>query len=196
MKKNVIIILLTVAVSAAEKMNTEQNKPLPRVLLIGDSIRGGYQQGVKKLLAGKAFVVAQQGDLSRKVADNVVAALASRGTAATPDKKAPGTKTPVRVLQDEFLKLKFGMFLHFNLATYKGVQWVSGYHDPSTFNPGVDTIDTDAWADAAVSAGMTYGVLTVKHVSGFCLWDSKYTTYDVIHPDCPYQKDLVAQFIK
>jgi alpha-galactosidase len=98
-------------------------------------------------------------------------------------------------LQEDFLKLKFGMFIHFNLATYKGVQWVSGYHDPSTFNPG-SKIDTDAWADAAVSAGMKYGVLTAKHVSGFCLWDSKYTTYDVMHPDCPYQEDLVAQFIK
>jgi len=82
------------------------------------------------------------------------------------------------------------------MATYKGVQWVEGYPDPSTFDPGVDTVDTDAWADAAVSAGMKYGVLTVKHVAGFCLWDSQYTTYDVMHPDCPYQKDLVAQFIE
>ena len=113
-----------------------------------------------------------------------------------PDKEAPGTKKPIKMLQGEFLKLKFGMFIHFNLATYKGVQWVSGYHEPSTFSPSVDTINTDAWADAAVSAGMKYGVLTVKHVSGFCLWDSKYTTYDVMHPDCSYQKDLVAQFIK
>ncbi|MGB2821945.1 MAG: alpha-L-fucosidase [Phycisphaerae bacterium] len=88
------------------------------------------------------------------------------------------------------------MFIHYNMATYKGVQWVAGYHSPADFNPGVDTVDTDAWADAAVSAGMKYGVLTAKHVAGFCLWDSKYTTYDVMHPDCPYKKDLVAQFIK
>ncbi len=113
-----------------------------------------------------------------------------------PDGKAPAATRPVNALQEDFLKLKSGMFVHFNLATYKGVQWVSGYHDPSTFNPGVDTIDTDAWSDAAASAGMTYAVLTAKHVSGFCLWDSKYTTYDVMHPDCPYKKDLVAQFIK
>jgi alpha-L-fucosidase len=81
------------------------------------------------------------------------------------------------------------------MATYTGDEWVKGYHDPSIFNPG-GTIDTDAWADAAVSAGMKYAVLTVKHVSGFCLWDSKYTTYDVMHPDCPYKQDIVAQFVE
>lgn len=113
-----------------------------------------------------------------------------------PKQKSPGTKKTHKILQDEFMKLKFGMFIHYNMATYKGVQWVSGYHNPADFNPGVDTVNTDAWADAAVSAGMKYGVLTAKHVAGFCLWDSKYTTYDVMHPDCPYQKDLVAQFIK
>jgi len=114
---------------------------------------------------------------------------------ANPKQKSPARKKTVKELQEDFLKLKFGIFIHFNMATYKGVQWVSGYHDPSTFNPG-SKIDTDAWADAAVSAGMKYGVLTAKHVSGFCLWDSKYTTYDVMHPDCLYQQDLVAQFIK
>jgi len=105
------------------------------------------------------------------------------------------TTESVKELQQEFRKLRFGMFIHYNMATYHGVQWVEGYPDPSTFDPG-GRIDTDAWADAAVSAGMTYGVLTAKHVGGFCLWDSKYTTYDVMHPDCPYKEDLVAQFIQ
>lgn len=107
-----------------------------------------------------------------------------------------GPERSLRQLQEDFLELKLGMFIHFNMATYKGVQWVEGYPSPAEFNPGVKTIDTDAWADAAVSAGMTYGVLTAKHVGGFCLWDSKYTTYDVMHPDCPYKQDLVAQFVK
>ena len=101
----------------------------------------------------------------------------------------------VREMQEEFLKLKFGMFIHFNMATYKGVEWVSGYHSPADFNPG-RRIDTDAWADAAKSAGMKYAVLTAKHVAGFCLWDSKYTAYDVMNRECPYKEDLVAQFIK
>lgn len=118
------------------------------------------------------------------------------------DKSAPVTQpasapaqpsfTP---LQAEFLKLEFGMFIHFNMATFHNVEWVVGYPDPSTFDPG-GKVDTDAWADAAVAAGMKYAVLTAKHVGGFCLWDSQYTTYDVMHPDCPYQQDLVAQFIK
>ncbi len=111
-----------------------------------------------------------------------------------PKQEPPGTKS-VKELQEDFRRLEFGMFIHYNMATYKGVQWVAGYHRPADFNPG-GPIDTDAWADAAVSAGMTYGVLTVKHVAGFCLWDSKYTTYDVMHPGCRYKKDLVAQFIK
>ena len=112
-----------------------------------------------------------------------------------PKTAAPVTNQSVSEMQEEFLKLKFGMFIHFNMATYKGVQWVSGYHSPADFNPG-GRIDTDAWADAAKSAGMKYAVLTVKHVAGFCLWDSQYTTYDVMNPDCPYKEDLVAQFIQ
>lgn len=111
-------------------------------------------------------------------------------------KQAPSVAAKaVKQLQADFRKLKFGMFIHYNMATYTGQEWVTGYPDPSTFNPGGE-VDTDAWADAAVSAGMKYGVLTVKHVGGFCLWDSKYTTYDVMHPDCPYKKDFVARFIK
>ena len=109
--------------------------------------------------------------------------------------EALSAKKSLKELQEEFLKLKFGMFIHFNMETYKGVQWVSGYQNPADFNPG-GKIDTDAWADAARSAGMKYAILTAKHVSGFCLWDSKYTMYDVMNTNCPYQQDLVAQFIK
>ena len=111
------------------------------------------------------------------------------------DEVAEQTRRSLQELQEDLRKLEFGMFIHYNMATYKGVQWVAGYHSPADFNPG-DKIDTDAWADAAKSAGMTYAVLTAKHVAGFCLWDSKYTTYDVMHPDCPYKQDLVAQFIE
>ena len=114
--------------------------------------------------------------------------------AGAADKPTEGKS--VEQLKADFRELDFGMFIHFNMATYKNTEWVAGYASPADFAPGVETIDTDAWAEAAKSAGMKYAVLTVKHVAGFCLWDSKYTTFDVMHPDCPYQKDLVGQFVK
>ncbi|MEI6175507.1 MAG: alpha-L-fucosidase [Verrucomicrobiota bacterium] len=52
---------LTYPLPAAET-NAEPHKPLPRVLLIGDSIRGGYGKGVQQLLAGKAEVLLNPGN--------------------------------------------------------------------------------------------------------------------------------------
>jgi len=138
--------------------------------------------------------------LARQVAQVILQQLELQNSSpgkgdSKPASQPAGANSAVSQMQADFLKLKFGLFIHFNLETFKGVQWVAGYHSPADFNPG-GRIDSDAWADAAKSAGMQYAVLTAKHVSGFCLWDSKYTTYDVMNPACPYQQDLVAQFIK
>jgi len=165
---------------------------------------------LKKTLHAKASYAKASHDMSNTTRSRWAAALlaatltaggflaGTRAFAAQPagsQPAAPAEEEAVKALQAEFLKLKFGMFIHFNMATFHGVEWVAGYPDPSTFDPG-GPVDTDAWADAAVSAGMKYAVLTAKHVGGFCLWDSQYTTYDVMHPRCPYKQDLVAQFIK
>ena len=163
-----------------------------------DDLHGLMAPELSKYAAGPDnvhYTEAGYAMLGRQAAASILAALADRPPTVPPDKQAPTTNQSLKQMQDDFLKLKFGMFIHFNMETYKNVQWVAGYHSPADFNPG-GKIDTDAWADAAVSAGMKYGVLTAKHVSGFCLWDSKYTTYDVMDPACPYQQDLVAQFIK
>ena len=135
------------------------------------------------------------GRLSSQVASVIPQQLDSQKTNGGSLSGTSAAGKSVNEMQDEFLKLKFGMFIHYNMETYKGVQWVSGYQNPADFNP-VGKIDTDGWADAAKAAGMKYAVLTAKHVSGFCLWDSKYTTYDVMNTNCPYQQDIVAQFIK
>lgn len=47
--------------------------------------------------------------------------------------------------QEDFRKLKFGMFIHYNMETYKDVQWGSRYHSPADFIPG-GRVDTDAGA--------------------------------------------------
>lgn len=80
-------------------------------------------------------------------------------------------------LQDDYVDQEFGMFLHFNMGTFTGEEWASPSQPVDTFNPV--GLDTDQWATAAVSAGMTYAVLTTKHHDGFALWDSSQSTYDV-----------------
>jgi len=86
-------------------------------------------------------------------------------------------ETERAALQENFLKLRFGLFLHFNMATYINREWANGYEDPTIFKP--DRLNCDQWADIACQAGMKYGVLTVKHTGGWCLWDSNYTTHDI-----------------
>lgn len=80
-------------------------------------------------------------------------------------------------LQKNFVAMKYGMFLHFNMGTYQMKEYADPNLDPDLFNP--DSLDCGQWADAAKAAGMKYMVLTVKHIDGFCLWNSAYTTHDV-----------------
>lgn len=90
-------------------------------------------------------------------------------------KKADGALLESK--QKEFLSWRFGMFLHFNMSTFSGTGWCSGYEDTLLFNP--TKMDCGQWADAAKAAGMKYAVLTAKHTDGWCLWDSKFTKHDI-----------------
>jgi len=94
-------------------------------------------------------------------------------------------------LQQKFVDLRFGMFIHFNIPTYANADWPDPELSPSVFNP--TKLNADQWAKAAKSANMTYGCLTTKHHSGFCIWDTKTTDYSVMHS--PYKKDVVKQYV-
>jgi alpha-L-fucosidase len=72
---------------------------------------------------------------------------------------------------------KYGMFIHFGINTFWDEEWTDGSKPPSSYAP--DTIDADQWINTAKQAGMKYVILVTKHVDGFCLWNSKYTDYDV-----------------
>ncbi|OQW97005.1 MAG: hypothetical protein BWK77_02945 [Verrucomicrobia bacterium A1] len=49
--------------------------------------------------------------------------------------------------------------------------------------------DPDAWLDLVEAAGMKYICLTTKHHDGFCLWDTKQTSFNTMNT--PYGKDIV-----
>lgn len=94
-------------------------------------------------------------------------------------------------LQQQFVDLRFGMFIHFNIPTYMDQDWPDPDAPASAFNP--TKLDCNQWAEAAKSAGMTYGCLTTKHHSGFCIWDTKTTDYNVMNS--PLKKDVVREYV-
>ena len=96
-------------------------------------------------------------------------------------------------LQREFVDLRFGLFVHFGIRTYKGA-WGAKNLPIKLFNPV--KLDCGQWADAAKAAGMTFGVLTCKHHDGFALWDSSVSDFDVA--SIPWRNgkgDVVREFV-
>lgn len=97
---------------------------------------------------------------------------------------------PLAQLQQEFLDMRFGMFIHFNIPTFSKHDWPDPNQSPNVFNP--TKLDCNQWADAARSAGMTYACLTTKHHSGFCIWPTKTTNYNVMNSPC--KRDVVKEY--
>ncbi len=101
-----------------------------------------------------------------------------------------------------FTQDRFGMFIHFGLyAMPARHEWVKR-HEYMTdehydryfkhFNP--DLLDAREWARCAKKAGMKYAVMTAKHHEGFCLFDTKYTDYNVMNT--PYGKDIIREYVE
>lgn len=96
---------------------------------------------------------------------------------------------------------RFGMFIHWGIYSLPARhEWVrkrerisiedyQKYFD--NFNP--DLYNPRDWAKKAKSAGMKYAVITSKHHDGFCLFDSKYTDYDIM--GTPYGRDVIKEWI-
>ena len=97
---------------------------------------------------------------------------------------------PLAQLQQEFMDLRFGMFIHFNIPTFSEQDWPDPRMSPELFNPR--KLDCNQWAETAVAANMQYGCLTTKHHSGFCIWDTKTTDYSVM--SSPFKRDVVREY--
>ena len=109
-------------------------------------------------------------------------------------------------LQKDFLDLWFGMFIHFNSATFQFntgdiMDWEydcenGGAERKYPFNPidwNPTELDCRQWAQAAKSAGVRFAALTTKHHEGFCLWPSEYTEHCI--KNSPIKTDVVAEYL-
>ena len=99
----------------------------------------------------------------------------SKNTSTSRKAREPRVSTQGRkdllALQQHFVDLRFGMFLHFNMATFQDREWGDPTSQPNLFSP--TGLDTDQWAAAAKSAKMTWGCLTTRHHDGFCIWPTR-----------------------
>lgn len=84
------------------------------------------------------------------------------------------------------------MFIHFGINTFNEVEWSDGKLPVTSYNP--DKLNPDQWIKVAKEAGFRYVILVTKHHDGFCLWNSKYTEYDVAAS--LVKTDVVAEVAK
>ena len=104
-----------------------------------------------------------------------------------------------------FKELGFGMFIHFSFDSQLGIvishsmagasaDYLNRFvHDlPKTFNP--KDFDPVEIATLAKLAGMKYIVFTTKHHSGFCMWDTQTTDFNIMNT--PYGKDLLSEYVE
>jgi alpha-L-fucosidase len=104
-----------------------------------------------------------------------------------------------------FRDLGFGLFIHWSVdGALGGVisHTLAGADDdftrrffeelPRGFNPR--KFHPADWAALARLAGMKYVVFTTKHHSGFCMWDTKTTEFEVM--STPLGQDVTAAIVK
>lgn len=100
---------------------------------------------------------------------------------------------------DSWQQARFGMFVHWGPIAQKGteISWSRGREVPvdiydnlyKSFDPA--KFNADEWVSLAKAAGMKYIVLTAKHHDGFCMWDTKQTTYNIMNT--PFKRDVVKE---
>ncbi len=88
-------------------------------------------------------------------------------------------------------QLQFGVSYHFSMNTFTGNDYETGSAPVSTYNP--THLDVRQWIRVAKDMGARYAVITAKHMSGFCLWDSQGYDYDVAAS--PVKTDVMAEFM-
>ena len=106
---------------------------------------------------------------------------------------------------EQWKDARFGMFIHWGPVSLKGTEiswsrgnsWQGGPAIPiaeydtlfKQFNPV--NYNADEWVKLAREAGMRYIVFTSKHHDGFCMWDTKYTDYNIMNS--PFKRDIVKE---
>ncbi len=126
----------------------------------------------------------------------------------TPHTSAPRTGGKVANRPERlawFQDLGLGMFIHWGVDSQLGSvishsmaaatpEYLNRFITelPRTFNP--DRYEPRKWAQLARLAGMRYAVFTTKHHSGFCMFETRTTDFNIMNT--PYGRDITRQFVE
>ena len=129
-------------------------------------------------------------------------ALCCCGRAAIQDATVGSLNQPERL--EWFRDQGFGLFIHWSVDSQIGSvishslvgasdDYVRRFFEelPLTFNPR--KFHPEDWAALAKLAGFRYVVLTAKHHSGFCLWPTATTDFNIAHT--PFHRDITAEIL-
>lgn len=110
----------------------------------------------------------------------------------------PSLKTDSLSLE-RWKTMRFGLFIHWGPVSLRGTEigWSRGQEVPASdydslyheFDPVL--LDAEQWVKMAKDAGMKYIVLVTKHHDGFCMWDTKFSDYSIMHS--PFARDAVKE---
>jgi alpha-L-fucosidase len=134
-------------------------------------------------------------------------ALGQTGTAPNIEHSSTGTRTGLNNKRERLEWLQdagFGMFIHWShdsqigsVISHSMAGATKEYNDwfieelPQTFCP--DEWNPEDYARIARLCGMRYVVLTAKHHSGFCLWNTRTTDFKITNT--PYKKDILKGYV-
>lgn len=114
------------------------------------------------------------------------------------EKVTPIVKTS-KVVIDQFMDLRFGMFIHWGPVALRGTEigWSRGNQVPfedydqlhKEFNPVL--FNAEEWVKTAKNSGMKYLTITAKHHDGFCLWPTKFSDLNIM--ETPFKRDVVGE---
>lgn len=100
--------------------------------------------------------------------------------------------------QFRYQKEELAAFCHFGPNTFNEIEWGEHYGNkaPSEIFTLKNDFDAETLVKTLKDAGFKKLIVTAKHHDGFCIWDSKYTEYDVAasgYKDANGQSDILAE---
>ena len=162
------------------------------------SASGQVQEGAA--LLRWRFALPKQGDATYHMDNAFLSTTHFASQVKTDDRGAKtNTLTTARpsAAQSQLMDMGLAQFMHFSVDTFSNgiehncVGTKSDCIPAAAFNP--TDLDTDQWVKSAVAMGAGEICLTAHHEGGFCLWDTKYSNYSVMHS--PFGKDVVKLFV-